>query len=111
MSLLDDSLTRQLKSLYPERFKEVLLPVAESTDKINKKTHLIFTKGTSDKEYIVELIEVADNVGKYIVNFHFGRRGRQLKSGTKCAPVSWSSAVGIFDDLVKEKKDKGYWEV
>lgn len=112
MSSLDDALTRQLRALYPERFKEppvVKVPVPINTP--GKRAHLVFTKGTSDKEYIVDLVEVADNAGKYMVNFQFGRRGHKLQSGTKCAPVSWPSANAIFNDLVKEKKDKGYQEI
>ena len=74
--------------------------------KILAHTRLYFTEGRSDKEYHVELAEVAD---RYVVNFRFGRRCGTLTSGTKTAtPVDLAHAQSLYDRLVKDKTAKGY---
>lgn len=70
--------------------------------------HLFFTEGSSDKEYLASIEQAPAG---FVVNFSYGRRGGTLKFGTKTAsPVSRNEAQNIFDDLVSEKKDKGYTE-
>ena len=49
--------------------------------KLIKRTTLHFREGTSDKVYEVDLCEVGADA--YVVNFRYGRRGAQLKEGSK----------------------------
>jgi len=75
--------------------------------KLVRKVRLEYREGNSDKVYEVDLCEVAD--GQFVVNFRYGRRGSNLKDGTKTtAAVSESRAALIFDDLVASKLAKGY---
>ena len=73
-----------------------------------KITSLYYRQGSSDKEYHVRL----EAQGKgFVVNTAFGRRGSTLSTGTKTsAPVYYDAALMIFDQLVREKKAKGYTE-
>jgi bifunctional non-homologous end joining protein LigD len=73
-----------------------------------KTTSLYYRQGSSDKEYHVRL--EAKDAG-FVVNIAFGRRGSTLSTGTKTsAPVYYDMALMIFDQLVNEKKAKGYTE-
>ncbi len=75
--------------------------------KLVKKTRLKFQDAKSDKVYEVDLCEAG--TGKYLVNFRYGRRGANLKEGTKTEEsVSLEKAEKIFDTLVNSKKKKGY---
>ncbi|MGJ8655885.1 MAG: hypothetical protein ACSHX6_05480 [Akkermansiaceae bacterium] len=68
---------------------------------------MLFTKGTSDKVYEVDLCQSADD--EYVVNFRFGKAGSRLREGTKTAfPVDLAVAEIMFTRLVKQKTDKGY---
>ncbi len=70
------------------------------------QTKLQFREGNSDKIYEVDLCESGE---KYFVNFRYGRRGSELKEGTKTgAPVDFAEAEKIFQKLVDEKTRKGY---
>lgn len=70
------------------------------------QTKLQFKEGNSDKVYEVDLCESG---ALYVVNFRYGRRGAELKEGTKTtAPVSFTEAEKIFQKLVDEKTRKGY---
>jgi len=70
------------------------------------QTKLQFKEGNSDKVYEVDLCESGAN---YVVNFRYGRRGAELKEGTKTTtPVSFAEAEKIFQKLVDEKTRKGY---
>jgi predicted DNA-binding WGR domain protein len=74
--------------------------------KIVCQTKLQFKEGNSDKVYEVDLCEAGE---KYFVNFRYGRRGAELKEGTKTtAPVDLAEAEKIFQKLVDEKTRKGY---
>jgi len=74
--------------------------------KLIRQTQLHFREGNSDKVYEVDLCETD---GKFVVNFRYGRRGANLKEGTKTAtPVSMAQAETIFQKLVDEKTGKGY---
>ncbi len=78
--------------------------------KLIKQTTLHCQEGTSDKVYEVDLCQTGED--RYVVNFRYGRRGTNLKEGTKTTqPVSLTQAQQAFDKLVGEKTKKGYREV
>ena len=69
--------------------------------------------GTSNKFYIV-WIEKKPGFGLngYSVNFHYGRIGLAGNFSTKTpSPVNINMADKVFDNLVYEKKRKGYKQV
>ncbi|GAB4341189.1 MAG: hypothetical protein OHK0038_20880 [Flammeovirgaceae bacterium] len=75
--------------------------------KLIQQTKLFFKKGTSDKVYEVDLCAVGDN--QYVVNFRYGRRGTNLKDGTKTSsPVDKTKAEQIYEALIAEKRKGGY---
>lgn len=75
--------------------------------KLIRQTKLHYRSGKSDKVYEVDLCEAGD--GEFIVNFRYGRRGTNLREGTKTPfPESRAKADKIFDDLVAGKVTKGY---
>lgn len=70
---------------------------------------LFYKKGIHDKVYKIKIEPCGNNL--YLVNFSFGRRGNSMQRGTKTTfPVSFYRAVQIFNDIVEEKKRKGYSE-
>lgn len=74
--------------------------------KLVRRTKLQFREGNSDKVYEADLCETGD---KFLVNFRYGRRGAELKEGTKTtSPVALAEAEKIFQKLIDEKKRKGY---
>ncbi|KAF3885564.1 MULTISPECIES: HEAT repeat domain-containing protein [Nostocales] len=78
--------------------------------KLIKRTTLQYQEGTSDKVYEVDLCQI--NEGRYVVNFRYGRRGTNLKEGTKTTqPVSIAEAEKAFNKLVEEKTKKGYRDI
>lgn len=73
---------------------------------IHHRTDLWYQAGSSDKVYQAEIMQQGSG---YVVNFAYGRRGSNLKSGTKTAsPVSLFKAQEIYDKLIAEKTSKGY---
>jgi predicted DNA-binding WGR domain protein len=75
-----------------------------------KRTTLHFQEGNSDKVYEVDLCHVGED--RYLVNFRYGRRGKNLKEGTKTTqPIPLAQAQRVFDSLVGEKTKKGYQDV
>jgi hypothetical protein len=74
----------------------------------SKVLSLFLTKGTTDKQYDLH-VEAAVGGGYHVFGMN-GRRGsatiRQPK--TKSGPVSLVKAEEIFDELLLEKKRKGY---
>ena len=77
--------------------------------KIVQQVQLHFQEGNSDKVYEIDLIEAGE--GEFLVNFRYGRRGANLKEGTKTVfPVSYEEAIKVFDKLKKSKTSKGYQE-
>ena len=71
-----------------------------------QSTSLYYRQGSSDKEYHVRLEAKDDG---YVVNIAYGRRGSTLSTGTKTsAPVSYDTALHLFERLVQEKQAKGY---
>lgn len=78
--------------------------------KLIKRTALYFQDDRSDKIYEVDLCQSGENL--YSVNFRYGRRGANLKEGTKTdTAVPLAQAEKVFDKLVAEKVKKGYLEV
>lgn len=107
MSALSESLERQLRKLTaPVPEVEEVEPLIPS---IKMDVHLVYQEGTSDKEYLVQLVSVGN--GGHEVHFQYGRRGKNLIKGTKTpVPVTYMTAVNIYCNLVDEKKAKGYRE-
>ncbi|MBO0593536.1 hypothetical protein I2486_19225 [Cellulophaga sp. E16_2] len=74
--------------------------------KLVQQKKLYFSEGKSDKVYEVDLCE---NQDLFVVNFRYGRRGAQLREGTKTVfPVAYDEAYKIFNALVDSKEKKGY---
>jgi hypothetical protein len=72
-----------------------------------KQSVLYFKEGNSNKVYEVDLCDVGNE--KYVVNFRYGRRGAQLKEGSKTpVPVTLNEAEKIYDAVETEKINKGY---
>lgn len=64
--------------------------------KLIKQKTLYFSEGKSDKVYEVDLYESEQDL--YVVNFRYGRRGSNLREGTKTVfPVDYAEAEQIFD--------------
>ncbi len=75
--------------------------------RLTKQSILYFKEGSSDKVYEIDLCDVGGD--KYVVNFRYGRRGTQLKEGSKTPiPVSIADAEKIYEALQTEKINKGY---
>src|SRR5688572_21700643 len=73
-----------------------------------KTTTLYYQEGSSDKVYQTTIEPKGSG---FVVNFAYGRRGSTMSTGTKTtAPVDLPSAEKLFDNLVREKKAKGYTE-
>jgi bifunctional non-homologous end joining protein LigD len=67
---------------------------------------LYYRAGGSDKVYQASLEPAGE---RFVVNFAYGRRGSTLNTGTKTnVPVDYVSARRIYDQLVREKRAKGY---
>ncbi|WP_204102261.1 MULTISPECIES: hypothetical protein [Spirulina sp. CCY15215] len=78
-------------------------------ERVNRKT-LLYQAGRSDKIYQVDLCRMDGD--RYLVNFRYGRRGKQLKEGSKTvAPVTLQQAEGIFNQLISSKLASGYRDV
>ena len=76
--------------------------------KLVKQKKLYFSEGKSDKVYEVDICESQD---LFVVNFRYGRRGANLREGTKTVfPVSYEEALTVFNKLVESKEKKGYSE-
>jgi predicted DNA-binding WGR domain protein len=78
--------------------------------KLIKRTTLIYQAGSSDKVYEVDLCQTGEN--RYLVNFRYGRRGTNLKEGTKTVQaLPLAEAQRVFDKLVNSQIQKGYRDV
>lgn len=76
---------------------------------IHKSIELQFQEGSSDKIYLIQLVQPSNDQLDFVVNFQFGRRGSTLSTGTKTAsPISFDKAEQIFNKLAGEKIKKGY---
>lgn len=75
-----------------------------------RRTTLHSQEGTSDKVYEVDVCRTGEN--RYVVNFRYGKRGANLKEGTKTIKaVPLAEAERIFTQLVREKVNKGYRDI
>lgn len=82
-------------------------PLDWSALKLIRQTALHFERGNSDKVYEIDLCEAGD--GEFLVNYRYGRRGKDLREGTKTVfPVSRAKADAVFEALLAEKAGKGY---
>jgi predicted DNA-binding WGR domain protein len=75
-----------------------------------KRTTLHYQAGTSDKLYEIDLCRLSDD--RYVVNFRYGRRGKNLKDGTKtkqAMPIA--EADRLYSRLVSSKLAEGYQRV
>jgi predicted DNA-binding WGR domain protein len=117
MSELSEALERQLRKLMPlptpvVKVRKATLPKLPDELKAVievKSIHLAYQEGSSDKEYLVQIVNAN---GGFEVHFQYGRRGKTLQKGTKTSgAVSFSEARSIYDNLVDEKLAKGYKEI
>jgi predicted DNA-binding WGR domain protein len=87
-------------------------PSSTAVDTI-KSIKLYYTNisENSDKVYTLDIVKEPKFKDAYYVNFSFGRRGKNLKPGTKTKiAVSLLEAQRIFASIVAEKKAEGYTE-
>jgi predicted DNA-binding WGR domain protein len=114
MSNLSEALERQLRKLMPQHKSLPPVPkkkveTEEVLAEVVRSIHLVYQEGSSDKEYKVQIVEVRPT--RFEVTFQYGRIGNKLIEGKKTSsPVSISTAVQIYEKLVKEKQSKGYTE-
>jgi len=73
---------------------------------MNESTELRYQQGSSDKVYIVHLVEDSD--GSFRVDFEYGRRGNTLIYGTKEVNISKSRAEIVYSRLIASKEKKDY---
>ena len=80
--------------------------------KLVKKIRLVFREGKSDKVYEVDLVELpSDNEARFLVNFRYGRRGRNLQEGTKTVnPLTLAEAEATYQSVVVSKTNGGYYD-
>ncbi|BDA69388.1 WGR [Calothrix sp. PCC 7716] len=75
--------------------------------KLVKRTTLHHQEGTSNRVYEVDLCQIANQ--RYVVNFRYGKRGGNLKEGTKTIQtIPLEEAQKVFDKLIEQKQKKGY---
>lgn len=102
-------LVEKQQSLQSARSEQGRSPKIKQMELI-KRTSLHYQAENSDKVYEVDLCQNTE--GRYLVNFRYGRRGRNLKEGTKTArAIPLNRAEKIFDKLVADKIKKGYQDV
>ena len=116
MSFLTEALERQLRKLKPELAPPVrkTAPTKIIKPSGERAVHLVFQEGSSDKEYLVRIVPAAVHrgAGLFDVRFEYGRRGGTHQKGTKnSSPMDSYSANVLFDEIVSEKKKKGYREI
>lgn len=69
---------------------------------------LFYTSGSSDKEYHAVIEASTDGKGFHVYGMN-GRRGSARTKQTKTsAPVSLGAAESIYNELIEEKRKKGY---
>lgn len=76
-------------------------------NEIVESIDLYFKEGTSDKEYHLQLVDLA---ATYAVDFQYGRRGSTLKTGRKIELHTLEQAKEVYDAVKDEKLGKGYHE-
>ena len=76
-------------------------------NEIIEHIELYYNEGSSDKVYHASLEKEGPN--RYVVNFAYGRRGSNLKPGTKTqAPLQLAAATQVYRKLMGSKLAKGY---
>jgi len=75
---------------------------------IVRSISLFFQEGSSDKVYNAQIIDEGGNT--FTVKCQWGRRGAGLQEGSKAVKVARTMADKKFDQLVREKTNKGYEE-
>jgi heptaprenylglyceryl phosphate synthase len=73
---------------------------------IEQKITLGYTDGTSDKIYIISLVNNGD--GSYSTMCDYGRRGYGLKRVFKAAATDRHTAIAEYNKVYKQKIAKGY---
>lgn len=77
---------------------------------LSQRTTLLYQDDKSDKVYEVDLVQVGDLL--YVVNFRYGKRGKNLREGSETASaLPEAEARRAFDRLVTSKTRKGYVDV
>jgi predicted DNA-binding WGR domain protein len=111
MSGLSDILDRELRKLKPELFPTQVKEAPKKVTQADAKSIMLgYCLGSSDKVYYIQLVMSAG--GGFDVMFQYGRRGGRLQEGIKNAhPLSFSEATYIYEELIREKKAKGYKEI
>lgn len=85
-------------------------PVEEDKDtSIVESVTLYYTNPATNNDKIYKVWIRKVNSVEFSVMFAYGRRGSALKEGTKFSG-SLNTAKRVYDELVTEKKDKGYTE-
>lgn len=113
MSHLSEALERQLKLLRgtPDTpVSPAVSPQAPTSDPL-PSTVLYYNKGTSDKEYRVQMVKVEESLGGpwYAVDVQWGRRGKTLQRMRKSQHLlSAAQALRLYHDIIKDKKAGGY---
>ncbi len=72
------------------------------------KTILYYKDEEKNSDKIYE-IWIENDSSKFSVNFAYGRRGNELKQGTKTPePVEYQQAFYIYNKMIDAKLKKGY---
>lgn len=71
-----------------------------------KTIQLFYTQGTSDKQY--DAIMYSNPDGSFTVESVYGRRGNTKSKGKGVSNVDQAEAKAVFQNLIAEKKAKGY---
>jgi len=74
--------------------------------RVIRETLLGYTGGTSDKQYLLTIMEV--HTGEYVVTGKWGRRNQLRESTEKYRGPSGSQAQAEFDKVLSKKTGKGY---
>jgi hypothetical protein len=67
---------------------------------------LAYQEGTSDKVYNLKL--TTDETGNWVVSAMYGRRGGNLRFEIKCEAETYSNAKAKYEEVLKQKLNKGY---
>ncbi|NJL63558.1 MAG: hypothetical protein HC903_19145 [Methylacidiphilales bacterium] len=80
-----------------------------------QRTTLLYQDEKSDKVYEVDLVQIGTDAGGaalYVVNFRYGKRGKNLREGSETADaVPEVEARRVCDRLIASKTRKGYRDV
>lgn len=74
----------------------------------NIESHLYYTYGGSNKEYIAKMEKIDSNDEKWTVHAFYGPRGMAYNETMKAKEVPYAEAKKEFLKLLKSKVKKGY---